>query len=54
MGKDVPCNLCNGTTPETRMVSRFKAAAWLSEHPELHDTPAEFSAVHESEEDDKK
>jgi hypothetical protein len=44
-GRDIPCDLCNGTTPETRVVSRFKAAAFLSSHPEYHDTPEEFPAT---------
>jgi hypothetical protein len=50
MGKDVPCDLCHGTDVATRRVSHFKAAAWLSEHPELHDTPVEFPAVKPEEE----
>ena len=47
LGRDVPCDLCHGTDEATRRVGHFKAAAWLSGHPELHDTPAEFPAVHE-------
>ena len=43
--KNQLCDLCNGDSPETRVVSRFKAAAWLSSHPELHDTPPEFPRV---------
>ena len=36
-GLDVPCDLCRGTSPETRVVSHFKAAAWFVDHPELVD-----------------
>lgn len=38
---DILCDLCHGN----RVVSRFVAAAWLSAHPEIHDTPADFPAV---------
>jgi hypothetical protein len=41
----IPCELCNGTTFETRVVSRFKAAAYLANHPEIRDTPGEFPSV---------
>lgn len=44
-GRDIPCDLCHGTTPESRFVSHFKAAAWFSEHPEVKITPADFPAV---------
>lgn len=44
-GHDIPCDLCNGTTPETRFVSHFKAAVWFTEHPEIKDTPSEFLSV---------
>jgi hypothetical protein len=44
-GRDIPCDLCNGTTPETRFVSHFKAAAYFIDHPEIRKTPADFPAV---------
>jgi hypothetical protein len=47
--KTIACDLCD---PVTRMCGYFKAAAWLSNHPELHDTPPEFPATREP--DDEK
>jgi hypothetical protein len=36
-GQNIPCDLCHGSTPETRVVSHFKAAAWFMDHPETSD-----------------
>jgi hypothetical protein len=40
-GHDILCDLCGGA----RVISRFKAAAWFSENPEIRDTPSEFPSV---------
>lgn len=47
-GREVPCDLCH----DTRKVSHFLAAAWLSEHPEFHETPKEFPSVRAPEDQD--
>jgi hypothetical protein len=52
-GHDIPCDLCHGTTPETRFVSHFKAAMWFVDHPEIKDTPSEFLSVRPPRDDDK-
>lgn len=42
LGRDIPCNLCD----EKRVISPFKAAAWLADHPGwVHDTEPEMPAV---------
>jgi len=40
-GREIPCDLCK----ESRKVSHFLAAVWLSEHPEIRTTPGEFPSV---------
>ena len=48
-GHEIPCDLCGGD----RVVSRFKAAAWLSSHPEVKDSPGEMPATQLPDPDDK-
>lgn len=52
-GRDFVCDLCRGHDLESRRVSHFKAAAYLLDHPELHDTPPEFPSVHSPPDSDK-